>query len=184
MNVRIRPRLCAIGLCLLCLSLAHPSPAQLGEADATENSPDSRLKVALDELGFKYEVTENNNFSLVFQTHNAEETAGEDMRTQAVYISSRTVQYRNFEVRTVFSPVFASTEPIRGEILRELLTTNESMKIGYFSVYEAEDKDVVFFNANLAAAASAESIKSMIIAVYQTADDWERKLAGEETDTF
>ena len=98
----------AVFVLAVLFTLAHTAAAQIG--GAPKKAPaDPRVRAALEQLGYKYELTEENEYRLFpIET----EPAGTDAngkptyRSQLVYINSATEPYGTLEIREVWSPAF------------------------------------------------------------------------------
>ena len=134
---------------------------------------DPRVKAALDELGYKYNVQENGDFHLTFTV--------EDERTQLLVIRSVVQEYQEFEVRQVYSMAYKAPEKtgrIPTPVLKALLTENGTSKMGAWEI-DGEAK-AAYYTVRLDADAKAVAIDAAINAVITTADAMEKKLTGKD----
>src|SRR5438270_4384084 len=102
-------------LLLSCLFLfAHVAFAQVGNT-AKKPPADPRVKAALDEIGYKFELNDDNDYKLVpIQTEQAGTAAnGKPIwRSQLVYVNSNTEKYGSLEIREVLAPAYLSEGPL------------------------------------------------------------------------
>jgi hypothetical protein len=110
-------------LTLACLFLfVQAASAQLGNA-ARKPPADARVRSALNEIGYKFEMTGDNDFKLV-----PIKTEGE--RSQLVYVNSNTEKYGTLEIREVLAPAFLSNGPLSAAVANRLLRENNEVKLG------------------------------------------------------
>lgn len=165
-----------ITFCLLMPLFAY---AQVGDEQPVKKELDPRVKTLLDELNWKYTTKDNGNTELVFKV--------DSNRTQAIYFGTRTHKLGDFEIRDIWSYVLEVDGDLPQEIANELLVHNETVKLGAWSIYKANGKSKVIFTVKVSANLSkAEQLKTAINALYQTADEMEKKLEelSGETDKY
>jgi hypothetical protein len=161
--------------------------AQLGNA-AKKPPADPRVKAALDEIGYKYEMTEDNDYKLVpIQT---EQTGTKPdgtpiWRSQLVYVNSNTEKYGTLEIREVLSPAFLSNGPLSAAVANRLLRENNSVKLGSWRLVVINTgsnagKYLAMFAAQIAADSDAESLRLTIKSVILIADRMEKELTGAD----
>ena len=167
--------------------LTQTAHAQLGSA-AKKPPADPRVKAALDEIGYKYELDANNDYKLVpIQTE--QEGAAPDgkpkFRSQLVYVNSNTEKYGTLEIREVLSPAFLSNGPLPSDVANRLLRENNSVKLGAWRVVVLNTgpnagKYLAMFAAQIAADSDAESLRLTIKSVILIADRMEKELTGKD----
>ncbi|MHB8080246.1 MAG: hypothetical protein ACYDIE_13440 [Candidatus Krumholzibacteriia bacterium] len=158
----------AAGLFCGILLAGAAGSAQVGSAA----SGDARIKALLDDAGYKYDLTGDGDFKLVFTT--------EGERTQIVIINSNTEKYKNFEIREIWSPGYKSTEAIGGDIAVKLLKDNYERKLGAWQIVDAGDQQWAVFAAKVAADLSGQDLTSVINIVISSADELEKELTGRD----
>ncbi|HUQ32652.1 MAG TPA: hypothetical protein VM095_11065 [Pyrinomonadaceae bacterium] len=173
-------------LILSCLFLfAQASFAQVGAA-AKKPPPDPRVKVALDQIGYKFELTDDNDYKLVpIQTEQSGTTADGKpiMRSQLVYVNSNVEKYGTLEIREVLAPAFLSNGPLSAAIANRLLRENNSVKLGSWRLVAINSganagKYLAMYAAQIAADSDAESLRLTIKSVILIADRMEKELTG------
>lgn len=145
--------------------------AQVGDEDTKKEKKelDPRVKTLLDELEWKYTTKENGNTELVFKV--------DSVRTQAIYFGTRTHKLGDFEIRDVWSYAYETEGDLPLEVASQLLEHNETVKLGAWSIYKSNGKTKVIFTVKISAnITKAEQMKTALNALYQTADEMERKL--------
>lgn len=172
-------------LTLFCLLLfSYVAAAQIGNA-ARKPPADPRVKIALDEIGYKYDLTESNNYRLnPIQTEQIGTKPDKTpiYRSQLVYVNSTTETYGSLEIREVWSPAFYSAGPLSAALANRLLRENNSVKFGAWRVEVQEDsgKYLAMFAVQLAADSDAESLRLAIKSVILIADRMEKELTGAD----
>ena len=172
-------------LILSCLFLfTQSASAQIGST-ARKRPADPRVKVILDELSYKYELTESNNYKLVpIDT----EPAGTDpngkpsYRSQLAYVNSKTEPYGSLEIREVWSPAFYTAGPLSAALANRLLRENNSVKFGAWrvEVEEGTGKYLAIFATQIAANSDTEAVRLAIKSVILIADRMEKELTGKD----
>src|SRR5215208_3033791 len=91
-------------LCGLCFC-AQVASAQIGNTPK-KPAPDPRVKAALDAIGYKYELTEDNDYRLTIENDQIEKVVDGKLshRSQLAYVNSNTEKYSSLEIREVWSP--------------------------------------------------------------------------------
>lgn len=172
-------------LILSCLFFfAHSVSAQIGNA-ARKPPPDPRVKAALDELGYKFELTAKNNYKVIpLDTEQTNTGVGGKpvYRSQLVYVNSTTEPYGSLEIREVWSPAFYSAGPLSAALANRLLRENNSVKFGAWRVEVQEDSGqyLAIFAAQIAANSDTESLRLAIKSVILIADRMEKELTGKD----
>jgi hypothetical protein len=173
-------------LILSCLLLfAQVATAQLGSA-AKKPPADPRVKAALDQVGYKYELTDDNDYKLVpIQTEQS--GTGADgkpiFRSQLVYVNSNVEKYGTLEIREVLAPAFLSNGPLSAAVANRLLRENNSVKLGSWRLVvinsgQNAGKYLAMYAAQIAADSDAESLRLTIKSVILIADRMEKELTG------
>jgi len=137
-----------------------------------KTSGDPRVKRLLDSLGYKYKLTNNHDFELVFEVG--------DGRSQKVFISSATEKYKEFEIREVYSACYRSTKPLSPDQLRRLLTDSGDKKLGGWILVRKEDGDVAVFTVKAAADVTEDDMETLMQLVTDAADVMEKELTGTD----
>jgi hypothetical protein len=173
-------------LILSCLLLfAHIAVAQVSSA-AKKPPADPRIKVALDQIGYKFAMTDDNDYKLVpIQTEQS--GTGADgkpvFRSQLVYVNSNTEKYGTLEIREVLAPAFLSNGPLSAAVANRLLRENNSVKLGSWRLVvinsgQNAGKYLAMYAAQIAADSDAESLRLTIKSVILIADRMEKELTG------
>ena len=175
-------------LILSCLCLFTPMAfAQIG-SPARKTPADPRVKTALDELGYKFELTDDNDYKLMpIETEQSGTTAdGKPIfRNQLVYVNSKVEKYGTLEIREVLSPAFLSNGPLSAAVANRLLRENDSVKLGSWRLVVLNNgasagKYLAMYAAQIAADSDAESLRLTIKSVILIADRMERELTGTD----
>jgi hypothetical protein len=157
---------------LLCLT------AGVSPQGATPQSPDGRVKAALDQIGYKYELTADGDFKLA-------PLPTEGGRTQLVYVNSNTARFGTLEIREVLSPAFLSDGPLTADLANSLLRLNHQVKLGAWRVIPItkgsnSGKQLVMFAAQVAGSSDAEALRMTIRSVVLVADRMEKEVTGRD----
>ena len=151
------------------------TPAESETATATEpeveppHPVDERIREQLDALEMNYEITDRNNFSLLFTF--------DDGRSQEVLIRSRTYTSYDLEVRDIWSTAYQHRTKYLPEYLeRRLLMENYDRIIGN---WVRRDNDIIYM-VKLTADASAEALLAALYETSDFADDLEEELVGTD----
>ena len=171
--------------CLLCLS--QVANAQLGAA-AKKTPADPRVKTALDSIGYKFELTQDNDYKLLpIQTEQSGTTPDGKpaFRSQLVYVNSNVEKYGTLEIREVLAPAFLSNGPLSAAVANRLLRENNSVKLGSWRLVVINTganagKYLAMYAAQIAADSDAESLRLTIKSVILIADRMERELTGTD----
>lgn len=175
-------------LALSCLLLfALSASAQIGNA-AKKPPADPRVRAALDEIGYKYEMTDDNDYKLVpIQTEESGKTAdGKPVyRSQLVYVNSNTEKYGTLEIREVLSPAFLSNGPLSAAVANRLLRENNSVKLGSWRLVVINSganagKYLAMYAAQISADSDPEALRLTIKSVILIADRMEKELTGAD----
>jgi hypothetical protein len=169
-------RILLIVSCLLVLA-TQAAIAQVG-APAKKVPADPRVKASLDEIGYKFELTPDNDYKLM-----PIKTEGE--RSQLVYVNSNTEKYGTLEIREVLAPAFLSNGPLSAAVANRLLRENNSVKLGSWRLVVINNgpnagKYLAMYAAQIAADSEAESLRLTIKSVILIADRMEKELTGSD----
>ena len=158
---------------LLCLT-AGVAP----QGATPRSSPDQRVKAALDQIGYKYELTADGDYKLA-------PLPTEGGRTQLVYVNSNTERFGTLEIREVLSPSFLSDGPLTADLANSLLRQNHQVKLGAWRVIPITQgsnsgKQLVMFAAQVAGSSDAEALRMTIRSVVLVADRMEKEVTGRD----
>ena len=180
-NLALRERnyqLRRIAFALSCLLLfAQAASAQVGNS-AKKPPADPRVKAALDEISYKYEMTENNDYKLV-------PIKTEQTRSQLVYVNSNIEKYGSLGIREVLAPAFLSDGPLSAVVANRLLRENNSVKLGSWRLVAINSgpnagKYLAMFAAQISPDSDAESLRLAIKSVILIADRMEKEITGKD----
>nr|RNJ70286.1 MAG: hypothetical protein EDM05_06330 [Leptolyngbya sp. IPPAS B-1204] len=130
---------------------------------------DPRVGRALSQLEVRYEITSNGDYKVIFDLGNG--------RSQVGFITSRTFEFAESELREVYSIGLRSFGPFNVNVANALLEYNEQLKIGAWGVVkDAQDNYLAILTAKVAANLSGQDLMSVIAAVLKSADEVEREL--------
>jgi hypothetical protein len=174
-------------LTLACLILfAQAAVAQLGNA-AKKPPADPRVKASLEAIGYKYELTDDNDYKLVpIQTEESGTKTADGKpayRSQLVYVNSNTEKYGTLEIREVLAPAFLSNGPLSAAVANRLLRENNSVKLGSWRLVVINSganagKYLAMYAAQISADSDPESLRLTIKSVILIADRMEKELTG------
>jgi len=142
---------------------------------------DTRVKAALDKIGYKYELDVNNDFKLTpIQTEQVNTPEGKSAwRTQLVYVNSSTEKYGSLQVREVLAPAFLSDSALSADLANRLLRENNKVKLGAWRVVVINSgpnagKYLAMYGAQVDANCDAETLRLAIKSVILVADRMEK----------
>jgi hypothetical protein len=175
-------------LILFCLCLFAPMAFAQVATPAKKTPADPRVKVALDEIGYKFELTDDNDYKLVpIQTEQSGTSAdGKPVfRSQLVYVNSNVEKYGALEIREVLSPAFLSNGPLSAAVANRLLRENNSVKLGSWRLVVINSganagKYLAMYAAQITADSNAEALRLTIKSVILIADRMEKELTGTD----
>jgi hypothetical protein len=157
--------------------------AQVG-SNSRKRQADPRIKAALEEIGYKYELTEDKDYRLTIENDQMEKVVNgkTSYRSQLAFVNSNTEKYSSLEIREVWSPAFYSAGPLSAAIANRLLRENNSVKFGAWrvDVQEASGKYLTMFAVQIAADSDAEALRLAIKSVILVADRMENELTGKD----
>ena len=160
----------------------------LPSASAQKPVADSRIKTALEEIGYKYELTDDNDYKLVpIQTEQSgnQSNGPPNYRSQLVYINSNTEKYGSLEIREVLAPAFLAEPPVSAEIANKLLRENNSTKLGAWRLVPINSgpnrgKYLAMYAAQINANSDAETLRLTIKSVILIADRMEKEVTSKD----
>jgi hypothetical protein len=169
------------------LLLAQAAVAQIG-TQAKRPPADPRVKAALDQIGYKFVLTEDNDYKLVpIQTEQSGTSAdGKAIyRSQLAYVNSNVEKYGTLEIREVLAPAFLSNGPLSAAVANRLLRENNSVKLGSWRLVVINSganagKYLAMYAAQISADSDAESLRLTIKSVILIADRMEKELTGTD----
>lgn len=149
---------------------------------------DQRIKAQLDSLGYKYDMTSDNDYKLVplqIEQTGTKADGTAIWRTQLVYVDSNTEKYGSLEIREVLAPAYLGDCPISASISDRLLHDNNTLKFGAWRSVDVKTgqnagKCLAMFAAQIPANADAETLRSTIKDVATVADKTEKELTGTD----
>jgi len=142
----------------------EPAPAPSPEADAA-------VGAALDALGYTYEVDEDGDYRMVFDT--------EGDRTQLVFVRSTVETYGDHAIREIWSPGYtAQGDSLPAEVANRLLADSQDSKLGGW----VRQGGTAMFVVKIDATTPGKRLADAIDAAVRTADAMENELTG--TDEF
>jgi hypothetical protein len=136
----------------------------------TTKTPDSRVKRLLEKLEIKYTVDKDGDFIVVFDM-------GED-RSQKAFICSSTQQYRDLEIRTIFSAGYESVieNTLPSNVANRLLEQNHRIKLGAW----AKIGNIAVFESKIDANADADTLLAVLNFTLEVADEMEKELMKDK----
>ncbi|MEM9596916.1 MAG: hypothetical protein AAGD06_21780 [Acidobacteriota bacterium] len=165
-----RPKLwpAVAGLLAVGLLTAAAATAQMGS-----NGPeyDKRVAEALRELDVKYSVDKDGDFEILFEM--------DGDRTQLAWIISDTNEYRNFEIREIWSYGYKVEDgELPADVARKILEDSFQKKLGAWGYNDG----YAVYVTRIAADADAESLYSALMITLDAADEMEQALLGDKDD--
>ena len=135
---------------------------------------DARIQKMLDKLEWKFEQTSSGNTQIVFKVD------GNETRTQAIFIGKTINSLGDFDIIEVWS--YSAVIPKKKfdeDVAVELLTGNESTKLGAWSLFKMEDNGgykVVYTAKLFLDDLTSAQLKTICTALTSTCDEKERDL--------
>jgi hypothetical protein len=158
---------------VLLLSLVAGVPASANAQSKESGKADPRIAKALEDIGFKYQVTPLGNCRLSFNLPGG--------REHLVFVSSRTDTFDGLETRRVWATVSRSPEPPTQAVASKLLMDNLKQKLGAFELGQTDDGGYkISYSARVAAACPVSTLRAAIRIVLYSADDKEKELTGKD----
>ena len=160
LNIAARYSLTACGA----LALIAPLPTQ---------AEDNSVKRRLDAVGQKYEVDKDGDFKMTF-------TFPDEKRSQIVFVSGAPYEVvGGVQVRNIFAPVAKVKEDDIADKAVDLLTANNSYKLGAYEI----GGQILYFSMKVPDNATPAQLKSAVQSAVSVADDKEKEISGTR-DTF
>ena len=169
-------RLLPTAIGLLCLGLLACSSKTATQAPPVAEEPsapqhDLHIKNLLDELGLNYAIGDDRDFKLEFQYDSG--------RSQVLFVNSTTEEYKNMEIREVWSFAHKEETPLPGWMANKLLESSDNAKWGAWEV-TGKGPYFVIFVVKLDAHCSAQTLSDAMKVVRNQADDMEKELNGAD----
>ena len=140
--------------------------------DQAKSPADAGIKAQLEQLDYKYEVDDDNDFKLVFKI-------GDDDRSQIVYIRSPVETYGEHRVREIWSPAYKSpTDDFPALIANRLLEDADTKKLGGW----VKQDQYAIFVVKIPADADKEALDDALDAAMAAADEMEAELTPGQDD--
>lgn len=173
---------------VLCFLFIVPLAAAQTHGESSAPAADPRVKAALDQIGYKYELDKNSDYKLTpIQTEQTGTSADNKpiWRSQLVYVNSNTEKYGSLEIREVLAPAFLSNGPLSAEVANRLLRENNTVKLGSWRVVVINSgpnagKYLAMFAAQINANSDPESLRLTIKSVVLIADRMEKELTNAD----
>lgn len=146
---------------LLSLLFGLPAQAQVGGS----SSADERVRKALDQENWNYEVDGDGDFKMVVSF------SGMD-RTQLVYVISKTYNVRDMEIREVWSPVYKTEGEVSDDVARWAATRSWDLKLGSLAM---SPNGTIYLVTKLDSNAPPEMLSDVIRVAASSADDLEQE---------
>jgi hypothetical protein len=155
---------------LLAFGLGFSAPSSAQQTEKTVL--DAGIKAQLADLGYEYEVDDDNDFKLVFEV-------GDEGRSQIVYVLSAVETYGTHSVREVWSPAYESpTDDFPGPVANRLLEASNVAKLGGW-VKQGRNATFVI---KISSDASKEELDEAMNAALELADEMESELTPGRDD--
>lgn len=136
---------------------------------ASAAAPDKAVGLTLEKLGYTYEVDEDGDYRMVFET--------EGERSQLVYVRSAVEEFGAHNVREIWSPGYqSSTDHLPEAVANRLLADSNESKLGGWVKQDRVAMFVVKIDAN----ASPEALSDAVDAAVRGADAIELELTGKD----
>ena len=129
---------------------------------------DARVDRALESLDFVYEIDDDGDYQLIFETVEG--------RSQTVWIHPMTDRLLDAEVREIFSIVNVYVGGVPGGLLPRLLEENAQFILGSWAIEET----AILFVTKVRADASPAELEAALLATASTADELEAELTDED----
>ncbi|MEM1056298.1 MAG: hypothetical protein AAGI52_12300 [Bacteroidota bacterium] len=157
-------RLALVLVCLLPLSaLAQKKPPP-------GPSRDARVEGTLNALGYEYEIDEDGDYKLIFETDNG--------RSHIVWVRPTTDRLLDLEVREVFAIANNYIGGVPGGIPPRLLEDNAQFILGSWAI----EATTILFVVKIRANATRAEMEAALLATASTADAMEEELTGGTDD--
>ena len=134
-----------------------------------ESAPDPRIREQLNELGLEYQVDDDGDYKLLFET--------DGDRSQLVFVLSATNEYRGFQIREIWAYGYESaTEEIPADVANRMLEDSYKSKLG--SWVKIGNNGV--YVSKIVADADPDTLDAAIVLTMEKADEMEAALTGDE----
>lgn len=144
----------------LSLACAVASPSLAAEPDG--------VAALLEQAKIKYEVDKDKDYKVTYDFE-------KEKRTQIVYVSGTTEEFRGMRIRSIFAPAARlNKDSIAGQY-KALLEHNGKAKIGAWEI----DGDILYFSARIIEPVTPEQLSSILNLVASIADDKEIEISGK-----
>ena len=175
-------------LVVVCLLFVAQLAAAQTHSDKSPPAADPRVKAALDQIGYKFELDSQNDYKLTpIRTEQTGTSAdGKPIwRSQLVYVNSNTERYGSLEIREVLAPAFLSNGPLSAAVANRLLRENNTVKLGSWRIVVINSGPnaghyLAMFAAQINADSDAESLRLTIKSVILIADRMEKELTNAD----
>lgn len=138
-------------------------------AGAHAADADKTAGLALDKLGYEYEVDEDGDYKMVFDMDND--------RSQLVFVRSTTEEFGKHHIREIWSPAYTSPgKQFPAAVANRLLEDSQDAKMG---AWVKQDQTAMFV-VKVDAKASPEALSDAIDAAIRTADEMENELTKQD----
>jgi len=132
---------------------------------------DRRVARILKGEDISYKIDKDGDFKVTFDVGGG--------RSQMAFIMSDTSEYRNFEIREIWSIGYRSaTDQFPSSVANRLLEETFPKKLGAW----AKKDNLAIFMVRVAADADAESLISALKLALEAADEMEEKLTGDKDE--
>ncbi len=126
---------------------------------------DEGLKATLDENDIAYRMLKNGDFVLPFKV------SDENQRIVAVVVTSKTTQFGERKLRSIFATLKRVDGPIEEDLARQLLTQNTVLPIGCWAIQTTPTgRTLVLFKVQIDVDASGKELQDL--AKYVAAITW------------
>ena len=147
----------------LVMTCAAATPSLAADTDG--------VAALLDQAKIKYEVDKDKDYKVIYNFN-------EEERTQVVYVSGATEEYKGMRIRTIFAPAARLDKDSITDQFRSLLESNGKSKIGAWEI----NGDVLFFAARLVEPVTSDQLSTMLNLVASVADDKEIEISGKRDE--
>ncbi len=143
-----------------------------GLIHAPAHAQDARVKQQLDALGYEYEVDEDGDYRMVFDT--------DGNRSQLVFVISNVNKYGAHAVREIWSPAYqAPGQDFPAVVANKLLEDADENKLGAW----VKQGDMALYVIKIAADASNDELEDALEFAVKVADQMEILLTNGD-DAF
>jgi len=161
-----------LALMVLLSATMVTTATQITSAQASKPAGDPRIKAALDQQGFKYEIDEDGDFKLGMKLANG--------RTQLAWIRTTTEQVSGMEIRGILSPGYKAKGTLSAAVANQLLADSANKKLGAWQVFKNKDTALAVFCSRVAANTSPDDLIASLQLTLRSADEMEKTLSGKD----